>query len=135
MGITFSNPTEGAAYVPQSRRLRPQAVYLDTNVLLHDPTSLFKFKEHDLYIPIITLEEMDAHKKGMSDVARNARQASRFSTKMINAGPHLLSSGIPLSCTGRSEAQGKLRAANPHRSRTAAREPAHWQGRRPNSSP
>ena len=35
---------------------------LDTNVLLHDPTSLFKFKEHDLYIPIITLEEMDAHK-------------------------------------------------------------------------
>lgn len=81
---------------------------LDTNVLLHDPTSLFKFKEHDLYIPIITLEEMDAHKKGMSDVARNARQASRFLDEMINAGPHLLSSGIPLSCTGRSEAQGKL---------------------------
>lgn len=29
---------------------------LDTNVLLHDPTSLFRFKEHDVYIPIITLE-------------------------------------------------------------------------------
>ena len=70
---------------------------LDTNVLLHDPTSLFKFKEHDLYIPIITLEEMDAHKKGMSDVARNARQASRFLDEMINAGPHLLSS-CPRAC-------------------------------------
>lgn len=81
---------------------------LDTNVLLHDPSSLFKFKEHDLYIPIITLEEMDAHKKGMSDVARNARQTSRFLDELINADPHLLRTGIPLACTGRSEAQGKL---------------------------
>lgn len=81
---------------------------LDTNVLLHDPTSLFKFKEHDLYIPIITLEEMDAHKKGMSDVARNARQSSRFLDELINADPHSLRTGIPLSCTGRSEAEGTL---------------------------
>ncbi|MDO5640461.1 MAG: PhoH family protein [Neisseria sp.] len=81
---------------------------LDTNVLLHDPASLFKFKEHDLYIPIITLEEMDAHKKGMSDVARNARQTSRFLDELINADPHLLKSGIPLACTGRSEALGTL---------------------------
>ncbi len=81
---------------------------LDTNVLLHDPMCLFKFKEHDLYIPIITLEEMDAHKKGLSDVARNARQTSRLLDELLNADPHALKEGIPLACTGRIEAQGKL---------------------------
>jgi PhoH-like ATPase len=50
---------------------------LDTNVLMHDPTSLFRFDEHDIYLPMITLEELDNHKKGMSEVARNARQVSR----------------------------------------------------------
>ena len=50
---------------------------LDTNVLLHDPSSLFRFDEHDIYLPMITLEELDGHKKGMSEVARNARQVSR----------------------------------------------------------
>ncbi|MCE2830861.1 MAG: PIN domain-containing protein, partial [Oxalobacteraceae bacterium] len=50
---------------------------LDTNVLMHDPTSLFRFEEHDVYLPMITLEELDNHKKGMSEVARNARQVSR----------------------------------------------------------
>ena len=50
---------------------------LDTNVLMHDPTSLFRFEEHDIYLPILTLEELDNNKKGTSEVARNARQASR----------------------------------------------------------
>ena len=81
---------------------------LDTNVLLHDPMCLFKFKEHDLYIPIITLEEIDAHKKGLSDVARNARQTSRLLDELLNADPNALKDGIPLSCTGNKEAQGKL---------------------------
>src|SRR6516164_4350754 len=51
---------------------------LDTNVLMHDPTSLFRFEEHDVFLPMVTLEELDDNKKGMSEVARNARQASRF---------------------------------------------------------
>ena len=51
---------------------------LDTNVLMHDPTALFRFAEHDLFIPMVVLEELDRNKKGMSEVARNARQASRF---------------------------------------------------------
>ena len=51
---------------------------LDTNVLLHDPTCLYHFQEHDVFIPMVTLEELDTHKKGMTEVARNARQASRF---------------------------------------------------------
>ena len=50
---------------------------LDTNVLMHDPMSLFRFEEHDVYLPMITLEELDGHKKGMTEVARNVRQVSR----------------------------------------------------------
>lgn len=68
---------------------------LDTNVLMHDPAALFRFEEHDVYISIAVLEELDAHKKGMSEVARNARQASRFldeilvSTSSLEAGAAL----------------------------------------------
>ena len=57
---------------------------LDTNVLMHDPTSLFRFEEHDVFLPIGTLEELDNHKKGLSDVARNARQASRFLDEIVS---------------------------------------------------
>ena len=57
---------------------------LDTNVLMHDPAALFRFKEHDLFIPMVVLEELDAGKKGMSEVARNARQASRFIDQLID---------------------------------------------------
>src|SRR5215475_15738769 len=76
--------------LPSSRkpvRTGPSAVtklfVLDTNVLMHDPTSLFRFEEHDIYLPILTLEELDAHKKGMTEVARNARQASRFLDELV----------------------------------------------------
>ena len=51
---------------------------LDTNVLMHDPTSIFRFEEHDVYLPMMVLEELDAAKKGLTEVSRNVRQASRF---------------------------------------------------------
>ncbi|THB70878.1 MAG: PhoH family protein [Gammaproteobacteria bacterium] len=51
---------------------------LDTNVLMHDPTSIFQFHEHDIHLPLAVLEELDNSKKGMSEVARNVRQVSRF---------------------------------------------------------
>ncbi|MGZ8216255.1 PhoH family protein [Methylomagnum sp.] len=57
---------------------------LDTNVLMHDPACLFRFQEHDLYIPMIVLEELDHSKKGLSEVSRNARQASRFLDELIH---------------------------------------------------
>ena len=46
---------------------------LDTNVLMHDPTALFRFQEHNIFIPMVVLEELDHGKKGMSDVSRNVR--------------------------------------------------------------
>jgi PhoH-like ATPase len=69
---------------------------LDTNVLLHDPTSLFHFEEHDLFIPMVTLEELDNNKRGMTEVARNARQASRFLDELVNRASGDITAGIPL---------------------------------------
>jgi PhoH-like ATPase len=56
---------------------------LDTNVLMHDPTSIFRFEEHDVYLPMTVLEELDAHKKGLSEASRNVRQVSRFLDDMM----------------------------------------------------
>jgi PhoH-like ATPase len=85
---------------------------LDTNVLMHDPTSLFRFEEHDVYLPMVTLEELDNHKKGMSEVARNARQVSRdldaLAASRAASGPADMAEGLPLSATGHREATGKL---------------------------
>lgn len=58
---------------------------LDTNVLMHDPTALFKFEEHDIYLPMTVLEELDSGKKGATEAARNARQVSRFINELIEA--------------------------------------------------
>ncbi len=87
---------------------RPKLFVLDTNVLMHDPTSLFRFEEHDIYIPMATLEELDAHKKGMSEVARNARQASRFLDAIVSSAPNGIENGIELAVTGNTQAGGRL---------------------------
>ena len=73
---------------PATRLQLPAKLFvLDTNVLMHDPTSLFRFEEHDIYLPIVTLEELDNNKKGMAEVARNARQAARFLDESLTAMP------------------------------------------------
>ena len=56
---------------------------LDTNVLMHDPAAVFRFEEHDIVIPMIVLEELDAGKKGVSEAARNVRQVSRFLDELM----------------------------------------------------
>jgi PhoH-like ATPase len=63
---------------------KPCLFVLDTNVLMHDPTAIFRFKEHDIYLPMVVLEELDAGKKGMSEVARNVRQVSRFLDQLMS---------------------------------------------------
>ena len=82
---------------------------LDTNVLMHDPSSLFRFEEHDVYLPMVTLEELDNNKKGLTEVARNARQASRFLEEII-AGIETdkLEEGCPLAIQGNRHLTGKL---------------------------
>jgi len=70
---------------------------LDTNVLMHDPTALFRFEEHDIFLPMMVLEEMDAAKKGLSEVGRNVRQVSRFIGEMMTReGAENLENGLTL---------------------------------------
>ncbi|MCY7307035.1 MAG: PhoH family protein [Rhodoferax sp.] len=81
---------------------------LDTNVLLHDPMCLFRFEEHDIFLPMIVLEELDGHKKGMTEVARNARQTSRSLDALAAAHITDIGNGLRLDSTGHREAGGKL---------------------------
>jgi len=81
---------------------------LDTNVLLHDPMCLFRFEEHDIFLPMIVLEELDAHKKGMTEVARNARQTSRTLDALAGQQGSDITAGLPLNVTGHRQARGKL---------------------------
>ena len=81
---------------------------LDTNVLMHDPMCLFRFEEHDVFLPMIVLEELDSNKKGMTEVARNARQTSRTLDALVGLKDSDISLGISLSGTGHSDVGGKL---------------------------
>jgi PhoH-like ATPase len=87
----------------------PKLFVLDTNVLMHDPSSLFRFAEHDVFLPMMTLEELDSHKKGMSEVARNARQVSRSLDNLIAAADGVsLQSGLALDAIGNRDAKGRI---------------------------
>jgi len=86
----------------------PSLFVLDTNVLMHDPSSLFRFSEHDLYLPMTTLEELDNHKKGMTEVARNARTVSRSLDQLIAGTSGTLDDGIPLNKLGNQDVTGRL---------------------------
>jgi hypothetical protein len=102
---------------------------LDTNVLMHDPTSLFRFEEHDIFVPIMTLEELDNNKKGMSEVPRNARQVSRCSTRS-SAAEDSIEQGIrwrPLEANWPAAAC----SCRPKRSTASCRRACRRQGRQP----
>ncbi len=114
----YARPATTPRAEPTPRPRKPKSTgpaklfVLDTNVLMHDPMSLFRFEEHDVFLPMITLEELDGHKKGMSEVARSVRQVSReldalasLSAKDGSLDAH---AGIELAKTGHREAGGKL---------------------------
>ena len=117
----FAPLTRAPAPAPAPRARKPRSTgpaklfVLDTNVLMHDPMSLFRFEEHDVFLPMITLEELDGHKKGMSEVARSVRQVSReldalaaLAAKEGPLGKMDAQAGIPLAGTGHRDAGGKL---------------------------
>jgi len=105
-------PPQPAVPVAAAKPRRPagpaRLFVLDTNVLMHDPLCLFRFEEHDVFLPMITLEELDSHKRGMSEVARNARQASRELDALASDSDLNPKDGIALSKTGKKEALGRL---------------------------
>ena len=67
---------------------------LDTNILLSDPNSIFKFEDNDVVIPISVIEEIDHFKKNQNETGRNAREVSRILDRLRKRGT--LSAGIPL---------------------------------------
>ena len=100
---------EPAARAKKAKVAGPAKLFvLDTNVLMHDPMSLFRFEEHDIYLPMIVLEELDGNKKGMTEVARNARQASRTLDALAGAQGADIGAGLKLDTTGHREAGGCL---------------------------
>lgn len=83
---------------------------LDTNVLMHDPMSLFQFEEHDICLPITVIEEIDNNKKGTREVARNSRQVARLLNRVTAGTPSHEGQGMvsyPLSPIDK-KAKGKL---------------------------
>ncbi len=103
---------EEPAPVARAKRPRPagpaKLFVLDTNVLMHDPMCLFRFEEHDIYLPMIVLEELDGHKKGMTEVARNARQTSRTLDALAGAPGADIGAGLKLDATGHRGVGGRL---------------------------
>ena len=100
---------------PRSRLRGGRRIFvLDTNVLMHDPTCIFRFEEHDVYLPMVVLEELDAHKKGLSEASRSVRQVSRFLDDMMRgATKEQIDQGLPLPGRqsgnhGKKSASGRL---------------------------
>ncbi|MEW5791306.1 MAG: PhoH family protein [Pseudomonadota bacterium] len=81
---------------------RKRLYVLDTNVLMHDPSALFRFQEHDILLPMVVLEELDAHKKGLTETARNVRQVSRYLDELLGSTADI-DTGLPLP-----HAEGRL---------------------------
>jgi PhoH-like ATPase len=91
--VNAAKRTPGKPGKPVERRL----FVLDTNVLMHDPTAIFRFQEHDVYLPMVVLEELDANKKGLSEASRNVRQVSRFLDDLMrDATKDQIDAGLPL---------------------------------------
>ena len=102
-------PPERPAPKRKARGSGPTRMFvLDTNVLLHDPMALFRFEEHDIYLPMIVLEELDNHKRGMTEVARNGRQTSRMLDALAGVKGADMAHGLKLDATGHLTAGGKL---------------------------
>ncbi len=105
-----SQPVERpAGGAKKTKRSGPSKLFvLDTNVLMHDPMCLFNFEEHDIFLPMIVLEELDSNKKGMTEVARNARQTSRTLDALVASPGSDISTGLKLDSTGHRQVGGRL---------------------------
>jgi PhoH-like ATPase len=114
---SLSDPSSSGATSgsPQGRARAARRLFvLDTNVLMHDPTALFRFEEHDVFLPMVVLEELDAHKKGLSEQSRNVRQVSRFLDDMMRGmDKEQIDRGLPLNAAysgnhGKKPSSGRL---------------------------
>jgi len=88
-------------------RRRTKAYVIDTNVLIHDPSAIFNFEEHQVVIPMTVLEELDKLKLTKSGVSIECRQAIRNIDKILGeASPEEISDGVAIPSA--SEKHGYL---------------------------
>lgn len=71
---------------------------LDTNVLIHDPESIFRFEENTIVIPLVVIEELDRLKSGHGEIAYSARKTLKLIDQMREKGN--LAKGVNLECGG-----------------------------------
>ena len=81
---------------------------LDTNVLIHDPNAILRFHEHDVYLPLVVLEELDHAKVGLSEVARNVRQATRLLDELVEHANGDISHGVKIPSASTDFETGRL---------------------------
>ncbi len=90
----------------------PKLFVLDTNIFMHDPTALYRFEDNDIYLPMVVLEELDRHKTGISEVARNVRQTNRMLVELMAQATHeQLITGLPITSyqsAGALKSSGRL---------------------------
>ena len=81
----MESPSGAVHLQPQHQvSVRVKTYVLDTNVLLHDPQSIFKFEDNNLAIPVEVLEELDAIKSEQStERGRNARRVHRILQELL----------------------------------------------------
>ncbi len=68
---------------PQSR---PKTFVIDTNVLLHNPASLFAFADNHVVIPMVVLEELDKFKTANNELGQNSREVARTLDRLRSQG-------------------------------------------------
>ncbi len=95
--------------MPRAPQARKKTYVLDTNVLIHDPSALLNFEEHDVIIPMIVLEELDSLKTGKQSVAADCRQAIRTIDRLLgDATPKQIEQGVPILRAAKSDPLGTL---------------------------
>ena len=82
----------------------PKAFILDTNVILHDASSIHQFQENDVIIPLTVIEELDHFKRGSQVINLNAREFARTLDSIT--GTAIFNGGVSLG-----KGKGKVRVA------------------------
>lgn len=67
---------------PKEKQKEKKVFVLDTNVIVHDYDSIFKFQEHDVCIPSVVMQELDSFKKGNETINVNVREFHRKLKKL-----------------------------------------------------
>ena len=82
---------------------------LDANVLIQDPSALFRFHEHDVFLPTVVLEQLDEARQGTADLSQNVRQVSHFLSELLeHKDHHQIEAGLDLPGPARDSPRGRL---------------------------